>query len=554
MILSLVSVLDNGETKLVALRLLEKTQSAQKGRGKASVAVELSHVVHELRGSLHTEVGPSPGSVVTRLALLHAVLEGPLPDAGERTLVLADQDWLRNSEPNDLRTSLSAAKERGVVGVVVPGDLDISDASLNVFRQLKLFLGSGPEVRPESPDQLSQFQLHLQSVLDRGFQHDQNRLAIVQQLLRALNSENPIASLIAQLGRHCEGSAVLYDSAGMVFESTGSAPANLVHNELSHRDLSKGVFTVGRWNVVGRDVSIRTQSYVLVLATRSANLLDEYGTFMLDSVASLLGTFQSLDSFAMVQQVQHSAHLFRELELGISLGKEMQFWDRMRDYGFTAFAPLRFVSASTADGRLLTKSELESIAEFAARSATPVLVSEHVRTSELPPGFHMLAEASAGLTEWLSRLSGTMSVGVSAPYSQLSRTPELERSAQLAENLALKRLKASQDERSTVVYVDELSPAEWLLGRAHSDRDQAQLEEYVAQLRENPELLKTLLVYFSERMKIVDAAHSLGIHQNTLRYRLTKIEGVLKVPLSEPATIANLYLALYDELTGSAKL
>ena len=517
------------------------------------MAVELEDMAHELGDSLQIEVAPSPGSVVTRLALLSAVLEGPSPDAGEGTLALADRDWLRLSEPNALRTSLSVAKDRGVVGVVAPGSLAVSGAGLNVFRQLKLFLGSAPGVRPESPEQLSQFQLQLQAVLDRGVQHDQIRLAIVQQLLRALNGENPIASLIARLGKHCEGSAVLYDSAGKVFESTGSAPANLVHTELAHRDLSKGVFTVGRWNVMGRDISIRTQSYVLVLATRSSSLLDEYGSFMLESVASLLGTFQSLDSFAMVQQVQHSAHLFRELELGISLGKEMQFWDRMRDYGFRAFAPLRLVSASTAGGRLLTKSELGAIAEFASRSSTPVLVSEHVRTSELPPGFHMLAEASSDLTEWLSRLSGTMSVGVSAPYSQLSRTPEMGRSAQLAENLALKRLKAPQDQRPTVVYVDRLSPAEWLLARAYSHRDQTQLEEYVAQLREKPDLLRTLLVYFSERMKIVDAAHSLGIHQNTLRYRLTKIEGILRVPLSDPATIANLYLALYDDLAGIAQ-
>lgn len=515
------------------------------------MAVELAHLVHELRGSLQVEVNASPGTAVTRLALLSDVLESPWRDAGDRTVVLANLWWLRRSEPNELRTDLSIAKERGVVGVIAPGQLDISDAGINVFRQLKLFLGSAPGLRPEVPEQVSQLQLQLQSVLDRGVQHDQKRLVIVQELLKALNSDNPIAALIAQLGRHCEGSAVLYDSAGMVFESTGSAPANLVHNELSHRDLGKGVFTVGRWNVLGRDVSIRTQSYVLVLATRSSSLLDEYGTFMLDSVASLLGTFQSLDSFAMVQQVQHSAHLFRELELGIPLGKEMQYWDRMRDYGFTAFAALRFVSASTAGGRLLTKSELESIAEFAARSATPVLVSEHVRTSELPPGFHMLAEASSGLEQWLNRLSGTLSVGVSAPYSQLSRTPEMGRTAQLAENLALKRLKSPRDERSTVVHVDQLSPAEWLLARAHSHRDQTQLEEYVSQLREHPDLLRTLLVYFSERMKIVDAANSLGIHQNTLRYRLTKIEAVLKVPLSDPATIANLYLALYDELARS---
>lgn len=517
------------------------------------MAVHLSHLAHEMRDSLQVEVSAPPNAVATRLGHVPPSASEPSPSSHTRTLALADPAWLRDTAPHHLRTLLSAEKERGVVGVVALGPTDMTPAVANVFRQLKLLLGSAPEILSEGAQDSTRFQRQLQAVLDRGVEHGQNRLTIVQQMLTALNEENPITALIAQLGRHCEGSALLYDSAGKVIESTGLAPANLLQQEMSRRHLAKGSFSVGRWHVLGRAISIRTQSYVLVLASRSVEVLEDYGPFMLDSVASLLGTFQSLDSFAMVQQVQHSAHLFRELELGIPLAKEMRYWDRLQEYGFTAFTPLRFVSASTTGGRLLTKTELESIAQFAAHSSTPVLVSEHVRTSELPPGFHMLAEASSALDEWLSRLSGTMSVGVSAQYSQLSRTPEVGRTAQLAENLALKRLKASQEFRPTVVYVDALTPAEWLLARAHSRRDRGQIEGYVSDLREHEELLRTLLMYFSHRMKIAEAARTLGIHQNTLRYRLTKIERVLEVSLSEPATIANLYLALYDELASTAQ-
>lgn len=518
------------------------------------MGVDLALLIDQMHGSLYVEVNAPTEAEVARIVPLAGFLESVGQHAGVRSLGLADPLWLRQTAPNELRSFLSAAKERGLVGVVALGSLNMSPEAVNVFRQLKLLLGSAPQIHPETLTKASDFRHQLQAVLDRGVEHDQRRLAVVQQLLAAMNEASPLSALITQLGHQCEGSALLYDTAGTVVESTGSAPAHLVHKAIAHHDLATGAVTVGRWHAIGRSISIRTQSYLLVVASRSPEVLEELGEFMLDSVAQLLGTFQALDSFAAVQQVHNSSHLLRELELGISLGKEVQYWDRLREFGFPAFTQLRFVAVSTAGGRLLTKSELASIAEFAARSGTPVLVSEHVRTSESPPGFHMLAQASTALEEWLSRLSGSMSVGVSQRYSQLSRTPAELRSGQLAKNLAQKRLESLEDQRSTVVYVDALSPAEWLLARAHSNRDQAHLEEYVSGLREDPQLLRTLLVHLSHRMRVADASRALGVHQNTLRYRLTKIEGVLQVQLSDPAVVANLYLALYDELANVADL
>lgn len=517
------------------------------------MGIELSQLVQEMGERLCVEVNADSGARVDRMAPLSDVLTDPPADLDRGILVLAGTQWLQNIDSTELRLVLMEAKSRGMVGLVTSDLPDISEEVTNVFRQLKLLLAAVPSGLTEEPRAIPSLYFQLQAVLDREVQQNQNRLSIVEELLAALNDQNPISSLIRQLGRHCQGSALLYDSVGKIVESTGSAPANLVNSELSRRELSEGLFEVGRWSVIGRDVSIRTQSYVLVLASRSRGPLDELGPFLLDSVANLLGTFQSLDSFAMVQQVQHSAHLLKELELGIPLGREMQYWDRLREYGFTSFSPLRFVTAATANHRLLTTAELESIAQFAARSATPVLVSENTRTSELPPGFHMLAQESPALEQWLMQRSGTMSVGVSAPYSELSRSPEMCRSAQLAENMGLRRLRASQNSLTSVVYVDRLSPAEYLLSRAYSHRDQAPLEEYIVKLQEHPDLLDSLVAYFSHGMKVAETAQALGVHQNTLRYRLTKIANLLGTPLSEPATIANLYLALYEELSGAAQ-
>lgn len=507
--------------------------------------MELNRLI-DSAGGIAVEAPGVAGVPVSRLLRVHSRLAAE--PVGEGTLLIADAAAQRQlvSVP-ETRITLGGLREAGIVGVVFLGPLEVAPESVTVFRQLKLFLGVVPG--PEGSDDrvAAQLQSRLQSVLDREAEHDRRQLEIVQQLLAAMNAEDPIAAVVGELGRQCRGSALLYDSAGTVVESTGAAPQHLLQAELRSRDLTQGAFTVGRWNAAGRELSIRAQSYVLVLASRSPELLAEYGQFLLDSVTQLLGSFQALDSFAVAQQIQSSSQLLREIDLGIPPGKERQYWERMRQYGFSPFSSLRYITATTS-GYSMSRSELRSITAFAATSGVPALVSENVHSSELEPGFRMLAEASRRLEKWLSQLSGTLAVGVSQPFAQLSVTPEEAQAAQIAEALARRRRFSPHGGASTAVYVDRLDPADWLLARARSTRDRAHLEKYVAPLREHQQLWRTLLEHFDHQLHIPHTAQAMGLHQNTLRYRLTKIEELLQVRLSHPEVIANLYLCLKDEM------
>lgn len=510
------------------------------------MAAEMSTLVAASAERLKVEAPGAAHSAVTRLVRVRTPL--CTERATEGTLMLAEPEVLDGlSSAAEARTSIGTLREAGVVGLVVLGSLRLPPESVTVFRQLKVFLGSVPDLKGARAEDLAGFQEKLQDSLDATAEKERRQLRIVQHLLAAMNSENPIAAVVGTLARLCDGSALLYDSAGAIVESTGAAPLHLVHAELGTRDLNKGIFAVGRWNVVGRELTIRAHSYVLVLASRAPDMLSRDGQFILDSVTQLWGSFQALDSFAITQQVESSSQLLREIDMGVQPGKERQYWERMRQHGFSPFTQLRYVTATTT-GYNLSHSELRSITAFIAKAGMPALVSENIRSSEVEPGFRMLAEASQDLDNWLDEFSGSLAIGVSQPYSQLSATPEEARAAQTAEALARRHLSSGSSAAPSVVYVDQLDPAEWLLARARSTRDRAQLEKYVAPLRDDGKLLTTLLAYFRQRLRIVNAAQDLGIHQNTLRYRIEKIEDLLRVRLNDPGVIASLYLALKDEL------
>lgn len=475
------------------------------------------------------------------------------PLSGAPALAVAGEDWVRLlPSPAHAQERFRQLRDDGCVGIVFTLGTHPPGYIVNVLRQLRLFSGTVASPRTTQSARAPRVEVHrvstlrdqFQSVLDHEHARNQRRLEIVERLLTAIAEQEPITAVVEQLGKECNGAAILYDGAGTVIETTGPAPSHLLRTEIERRDLSHGVFNVGRWNAIGRDITIRTQSYVLVLASRALDVLDDHGPFILDSVARLLMSFQALEGFAVVQQVQNSGQVLRDIELGVLPGKERQIWDRLSEFGFAPFSALRFVVASTVGGHSLTHEVFDAIYRFAAQSGTPILVSENVRSGDAPPGFRLLVEDTETVDGWLEEMTSTLTIGVSQRFTHLSTVPVEARSAHLAEDVARHH---RSNGRSVVVYVDGMSPADWLLARANSTRDRALLSSYAERLREQADLRKTLLVYFTCDMRIPAAAERLSIHPNTLRYRLAKIEEILGAPLNKPATIANLYLAFRDE-------
>ena len=81
-------------------------------------------------------------------------------------------------------------------------------------------------------------------------------------------------------------------------------------------------------------------------------------------------------------------------------------------------------------------------------------------------------------------------------------------------------------------------------GARRSDNVLRYLESLIERLSHEPDLLRTLECYLEQLQKRKQTALILGIHPNTLNYRLERIQEIAGGNLEDPAWLAKLYVAL----------
>ena len=81
-------------------------------------------------------------------------------------------------------------------------------------------------------------------------------------------------------------------------------------------------------------------------------------------------------------------------------------------------------------------------------------------------------------------------------------------------------------------------------GARRSDNVLRYLESLIERLSHEPDLLKTLECYLEQFQKRKKTASVLGIHPNTLNYRLERVQEITGGSLEDPAWLAKLYVAV----------
>src|SRR5690606_3615205 len=92
-------------------------------------------------------------------------------------------------------------------------------------------------------------------------------------------------------------------------------------------------------------------------------------------------------------------------------------------------------------------------------------------------------------------------------------------------------------------YADMLLPI--LLEQADPDLQQQFIEHELAELLPHPDLIDTLSMHFDCNLNLKRTAYELGIHKNTLYYRLDKIKKILNRDPQEFNQAVKLKSALY---------
>lgn len=131
-------------------------------------------------------------------------------------------------------------------------------------------------------------------------------------------------------------------------------------------------------------------------------------------------------------------------------------------------------------------------------------------------------------------------VGVSARHILQSRGASRTVSEAYAE--ARQALAATRSPRGFTPF-HEIDPLFALLSEGRLTVLRKQIQAQLEALEDGGRIEETLRAYLASSGSLAQLAARLGIHTNTVRYRLRRAEEVLGAKLNDPATLARLYLA-----------
>jgi PucR family transcriptional regulator, purine catabolism regulatory protein len=373
-------------------------------------------------------------------------------------------------------------------------------------------------------------------------------LEIMDSLLAAVSSPDPVHTLASKMGSICRGASVIYALDGEILASSGGAPSQLIWNEVAGSSQPELALEIGRWHVLTRRVSLQAGIHVIAIATRSPDLLSEMGGVLLDTSERLLGAVHGIQYGAALRDRRDNEQLIASLHDGILPSREHRFWSRIAQFGFTPYLPLRAVEFQLIDGGVSTESDVGRLVARARADGIPLLIMLSRSDMDSPAMVSAILPDTEAASRWLNLMAEHYLVGVSAPFSSLVQVPGSVREAEKALGIARSWASiAERPERIGPVRIDEIDLSTWLLSHVDQQQLRTRIGITLAPVSAEP-LRATLLTYLAHDQNVARTAEALFVHQNTVRYRLGSIEQAMGASLDSAPALANLVLALHQEL------
>lgn len=349
---------------------------------------------------------------------------------------------------------------------------------------------------------------------------------ILRELLHAANGSNPFDGLAQQLAQLCNGSATIFDTDRAVISSAGGAPRILIRQSLVEIEHSESAVPIGRWFVSASRVGVRSQNYFVALAA------------ILETVAAIEGT-------SLTQRAVSSVKTLQELEIGILVSQEPSYWRRLEQFGYSPFSNVQILLCESPNKNSVSDASVKNALNMIRRYTDdkPILVAESKMGT-----WQFLVPEGPLVQELTQTVKGSFIAALSEPFMSLSLYPDMHRATKIALRHAENGASQSSSHTGNLVYVESMSPVDWMISASVDRLDMKVLMQYGDSLREDNELLESLLELLSFELDVGKAALSLNVHPNTLRYRMQKAERHLGGSLSDPWVIANLCLGFYNEL------
>ena len=387
------------------------------------------------------------------------------------------------------------------------------------------------------------------SLASSDFRLLKRRVGIEASLADAMAEEDPEEALIRRLGSLMEASVIMYRLDGRVAGAVGAAPRQAIWRELV-ADPSRTEFAVGRWLVFAEPVLAGNEvRRWLTVATRQSGAAEQLARGVVHTAARLLGVVDLARDAMRAGERALRAELLDQL-LDPSRAVDVPA-DRFASFGFDADREARIallvsdgLGESGAPADVSDASRVARVVETAAQTdGCPCLVARRRGLLTI-----LFQERERDIEDWVARLAAE---GFE-PLAGIGRAFRGGGGGALASlrdaELALDHLRrASQDGGQRSLRFEDFGLAEWLLASAEPHAVEEKAAALLQPLRAHAELYRTLLAWLELDLDVPATARALHLHENSLRYRLRRIEAVLGRSLREGRTIVDLYLATTSE-------
>jgi purine catabolism regulator len=371
------------------------------------------------------------------------------------------------------------------------------------------------------------------------------RLTSLQQhLMDALKDPQPVTRLLERLGTLLGGTAVLFDGSGEVVAASGTVAAGALWQRLDGDQPSLEQALADECDLLSVPVAVDGQrARRLVILRRERSIPGPLAASLIRCVERLLELVMVSHQTAANDERSLRAELLRSaLDPGApSSGDALS--TRIAHFGIEFDGSSRmFVFAISktspgAAGRPAVERLRNLIEELLDNDRAPHLLA--ISSSEV---LCLTSAAPDCIRAWVPDLSsadGDVHVAGGRPIATIDRVSDSLLDARLA-------LRTASEPGSLVLFEDA-SLMSWLISVAPGEALSAKLDALLGPLREHPQLHESLRVYIREGASIPAAARALNLHNNSLRYRITRIEKLLGRSVHDLSTLAELQLAFLAE-------
>ena len=369
------------------------------------------------------------------------------------------------------------------------------------------------------------------------------RLSSMQlYLMDALGEDDPQGAVVERLATFVDATVLLFAPDGSLEAATGDAPAEGIRDAISDVPAGLVEFEVDGWHTLALPVAAgQGPTKWLALTSRRARWATRMTRPAARATAPVLAALTRLSDMAREQERAVRSSVLEQM-LGPLAGRDAAgITARAASLGIDFGEPARIVLARRHDGsddanrldlgdlcrRLehrLARDRLRHLAGRRAGAVVGLVQGDHAR----------LRATVEALVDSEPRIA--------AGIGRAAHTPAAIRDSLRDAEIAIQRVM--QERRGRLMDFDDFDLATLVLSEAPSERIEPKVEQLTGLLRANPALQEAIVAYFRHEMDVMGAARAMGLHHNSLRYRLGRVEQFLGRSLKDPATIASLYIAL----------